>query len=81
MTFDNVTIEQVISDLTTFYSNNDGIRYEAIYNNEDVKNIRLFYKWDNSLSLQQVVDKLDHFEKLEVRLEGQNIFIGQVLSD
>ena len=81
VTFDNVTIEQVISDLTTFYSNNDGIRYEAIYNNEDVKNIRLFYKWDNSLSLQQVVDKLDHFEKLEVRLEGQKIFIGQALSD
>lgn len=80
VTFDNVTIEQVISDLTMFYSNNDGIRYEAIYNSEDVKNIRLFYKWDNSLSLQQVVDKLDHFEKLEVRLEGPKIFIEQALS-
>lgn len=81
VTFDNVTIEQVISDLTTFYSNNDGIRYEAIFDNDDVKNIRLFYRWDNSLSLQQVVDKLDHFEKLEVRLEGPKIFIEQALSD
>lgn len=81
MTFDNVTIEQVISDLTTFYSNNDGIRYEAIFDNDDVKNIRLFYRWDNSLSLQQVVDKLDHFEKMEVRLEGQKIYIEQTLSD
>lgn len=81
VTFDNVTIEQVISDLTMFYSNNDGIRYEAIYNNEDVKNIRLFYKWDNSLSLQQVVDKLNHFEQLEVRLEGQIIIVENALSN
>lgn len=81
VTFDNVPIVQVISDLTTFYANHDGIRYEAIYDNDDVRNIRLFYRWDNSLSLQQVVDKLDHFEMLEVRLEGQKIYIEQALSD
>lgn len=45
------------------------------YKNERVRQLRLFFKWDKTRSIEEIVADLNHFEHIHLTLEGQKLTV------
>ena len=60
--FENETLGTILDDMADFY----GLNLET--DNNTLLNIRLFYRWDRSDSVEEVVRQLNNFEKINLKL-------------
>ena len=68
--YDNVPLEQMLAELSTYYN----IKVE--YRTEAVRKIRLFYQWKPDYSLEKVVEMLNNFDWLQLELEDNTLFVS-----
>ena len=47
----------------------------AAHKNERVRQLRLFFKWDKTQSIEEIVADLNHFEHIHLTLEGQKLTV------
>ena len=67
--YDNVPLEQMLSELAAYY------QVEVEYRSDDVRSLRLYYEWEPDYSLDMVVDMLSHFESLSISREGNKLIV------
>lgn len=60
--FENETLGKILNDMTEYY----GLKLEA--DNKTLLNIRLFYRWDRSNTMEEIVRQLNNFEKINLIL-------------
>ena len=66
-TFENAELQQILQELSDYY--HVGVEYR----NEQSRHIRLYTKWDTTAPLQQIIELLNGFEKVSVRLIDNQI--------
>ena len=67
--YDNVPLEQMLSELAAYY------HVDVEYRTDDVRSLRLYYEWEPDYSLDMVVDMLSHFESLSISREGNKLIV------
>lgn len=67
--FENASLESIMNSVSERY------RVKVVYENEMTKGIRLYYSLDCSLSLEEVINQLRHFEELDITLNRGVIFV------
>ena len=66
-TFENAELQQILQELSDYY--HVGVKFR----NEQSRHIRLYTKWDTTAPLQQMIELLNGFEKVSVRLSDNQI--------
>ena len=67
--YDNVPLEQILTDLSTYY------HADVEYRSEDVRSLRLYYQWEPDYSLDKVIEMLSHFETFNIHREGDKLIV------
>lgn len=67
--FDNVPLDSILPLIANHYS------YTVAFCSDKSKTLRLFFTWNQQDSIQSVVDKLNLFEQIHIRLDEQTIIV------
>ena len=67
--YDNVTLEQILDDVAAVY--HVGVRYTR----PALRNIRLYMQWHSGQELHEVLALINHFENMQLLLEGDTIIV------
>ncbi len=65
--FDNESFETIISKIAAYYG------YEVIYVTDSPKSLRLYYRWKQSLPLEDIVESLNNFGQIHLSIKGKTI--------
>ena len=68
-TFENVAFDQMISEIASYYDLQ--VKFE---NNED-KNLRLYYEWNSHSSIENIVKELNQFENVNIELQQNELIV------
>jgi hypothetical protein len=60
--FDDVELETILSEISTYYN----VKVE--YHSDASKHLRLHFHWDKTQTLEEVVETMNHFEKVSITL-------------
>ena len=60
-------LQQILSELADHY------HLEVDYRNEQARHVRLYTKWNTAAPLSQIVERLNHFEKVNIRQTNKQI--------
>lgn len=66
-TFENVELQQILQELSDYY--HVGVKFH----NEKVRHIRLYTKWDTTAPLKQMIERLNGFEKVSIKLNDNQM--------
>lgn len=69
-TFVNTELEQILSELADHY------HVDVDFRNEQTRHIRLYTKWDTTAPLSQMIDRLNNFERINIR-QTENHLIAE----
>ena len=69
--YDNVPLEQIINDMSAYYT------VQVEWRSDEARDLRLYYQWEPSFTLDKVVDMLNSFEAINITREGDKIIINQ----
>lgn len=69
--YDNVPLEQIINDLAAYYN------VQVEWSTDEARNLRLYYQWEATFTLDKVVEMLNSFEAININLDGDKIIIKQ----
>ena len=67
--YDDVPLEQIINDLAAHYN------VQPQWHGNEVRSLRLYYKWEPDFTLDEVVEMLNNFEAFSVKLDGDQLVI------
>lgn len=67
--FEDEPLETIATAVASAYG------LEVRFNDEETSSLHLYYKFDPSLSLDEVVSQLNTFERINIRLEGNTLII------
>ena len=68
-TFENAELQQILQELSDYY--HVGVEFR----NEQSRHIRLYTKWDTTAPLNQIIELLNGFEKVSLRLTNSQIVV------
>ena len=69
--YDNVPLEQIINDMSAYYN------VQVEWRSDEARDLRLYYQWEPTFTLDKVVDMLNSFEAINITREGDKIIIKQ----
>ena len=67
--YDDVPLELIINDLAAHYN------VQPQWHGDEVRSLRLYYKWEPDFTLYEVVEMLNNFEAFSVKLDGNQLVI------
>lgn len=67
--FDDETLETIMSRISDHYG------YEIAFNNSRAKALRLYFRWDKSLPIKDIVERLNNFRQISVTIKDKTINI------
>ncbi len=67
--FDNASLGEIVGTISKAY----GVK--ARFEVETKKQLHLFYKFDPKNTLQAIVDQLNNFEQIDIKLEGSELVV------
>ena len=68
--YDNVPLEQILADVSTYY------HIKVVYRDDAARHYRLFYQWRPEYSIKVFVEMLNNFEALQLVLENDTLFVS-----
>lgn len=68
--FEDETLDVILNRLAPYY----GVK--MIYRSDDAKSVRLFFKWESSLSINDVIEQLNTFNRIQLRLDGNTLTVN-----
>ena len=66
-TFENAELQEILQELSDHY--HVGVEFR----NDQSRHIRLYTKWDTSAPLKQMIERLNGFEKVNIKLSNNQI--------
>ena len=67
--FQNKELATMLGEIAAFY------QCETVYKNEKVKHVRLYFTWDKTKPIDDVVETLNKFEQLTITRENQQLIV------
>ncbi|MBD5224006.1 MAG: DUF4974 domain-containing protein [Bacteroidales bacterium] len=67
--FDNEPLKTIADKIGGYYG------YEVKFGNETSKSLRLYFRWDQENTLEDVVERLDNFEQIHIVIKDKTIEI------
>lgn len=67
--FDNELFENIISRIASYYG------YDMIYDADKSKSLRLYYRWNQALPIEDIVESLNNFEQIHLTISDRTIRI------
>lgn len=67
--FDNVTLDSIAKNIAAYY------HIEMDMQNEQARQLRFYFLWQPNDSLQEVIDKLDMFEQVDMAIEHGKLIV------
>lgn len=68
--FENVPLDEIIKDIVLYYHKAADIKSEQAHN------LRLYYKWDRTATIESVVDDLNHFNHVNISIEDNKLIVN-----
>jgi len=62
-------LEKILSDIVSHY------HLEVVFRNEEARQLRFYFVWHREQGIEQVIDDLNHFERLHIMLNHQQIVV------
>ena len=67
--FDNEPLEVIMKQIGDFYG------YKTEFNSENARSLRLYFRWNQASTIQEIVESLNNFEQIHLTIEGGAIKI------
>ena len=67
--FDNEPLEVIMKQIGDFYG------YKPEFNSENARSLRLYFRWNQASTIQEIVESLNNFEQIHLTIEGGAIKI------
>ena len=67
--FDNEPLEVIMKQIGDFYG------YKPEFNSENARALRLYFRWNQASTIQEIVESLNNFEQIHLTIEGDTIKI------
>lgn len=67
--FDNVPLEEILNEMAAFY------HVEAVFKNDDVRQLRFHYEWNPDDGLDAAVNGLNHFKRVNIERTGNQLVV------
>ena len=71
--YDNVPLEKMLPEIAAHYG------VSVTFQDDAVRQLRLFYQWKPEYTMEKVVEMLDNFETLQLQLEGDSLFVSSTI--
>ncbi|MBQ6203593.1 MAG: DUF4974 domain-containing protein [Prevotella sp.] len=68
--FSNTPLDEMVNEMATYYN--------KVVENQSTKahDLRLYYKWNRNDGLESVISDLNHFEKVDLAIEGDKLIVN-----
>ncbi|MBO4719098.1 MAG: DUF4974 domain-containing protein [Prevotella sp.] len=67
--FEDAELGTILSEVATFY------KCETVYKNEKVKHVRLYFTWDKTARIDDIVETFNKFERFHITRENQKLIV------
>lgn len=67
--YNNVELQQIMQYIA------DGYGVKVAFKNEAARTLRFYLQWDSNDTLQDIIDRINHFEKVHLTLSNETITI------
>ena len=68
--FNNVPLQQIMQQVSKDYG------VDVVFKNEAARNVRFYLNWDAEETLPDIIERINHFEKVHLTLSGKTITIN-----
>ena len=69
VTFDDVLFDQMLSEIADYY------HVEAVFQNEEARQLRFYFVWYQDQPLDKVVETLNHFESVNIMMDDKKLIV------
>ncbi len=67
--FDNEQLEDIANRIAEYYG------HEVVFSTEAPKSLRLYFRWNQAQTLDEVIESLNNFEQIHISVKGETIKI------
>lgn len=69
LVYENAELQNILTSIAGHF------HLQVTYQNESARHIRLFLQLEKNMSLDDIIELLNHFEKVNIRHEGQTLIV------
>lgn len=69
LVYENAELQNILTPIAEHF------HLQVTYQNESARHIRLFLQLEKNMSLDDIIELLNHFEKVNIRHEGQTLIV------
>lgn len=69
LVYENAELQNILTPIAGHF------HLQVIYQNESARHIRLFLQLEKNMSLDDIIELMNHFEKVNIRHEGQTLIV------
>ena len=69
LVYENAELQNILTPIAGHF------HLQVTYQNESARHIRLFLQLDKNMSLDDIIELMNHFEKVNIRHEGQTLIV------
>ena len=67
--FENTPLDEMVTEMASFYGK------EVVVSSQQAHDLRIYYKWNREDTLESVVSDLNHFDRVNLTLEGNKLIV------
>ena len=67
--FEDAELVTILKEVAAYY------HYETVYKRDDAKHIRLYFTWDKSMPVEEIVEMFNKFERIHITLKDTQMVI------
>lgn len=69
LVYENAELQNILTSIAGHF------HLQVTYQNESARHIRLFLQLEKNMSLDDIIEQMNHFEKVNIRHEGQTLIV------
>ena len=69
LVYENAELQNILTPIAGYF------HLQVTYQNESARHIRLFLQLEKNMSLDDIIELMNHFEKVNIRHEGQTLIV------
>ena len=67
--YEDTELNTILNDIATFY------QVECVYKNKEVKHVRLYFTWDKQLTIDELINMFNKFERFHITRDNQRLIV------
>ena len=67
--YEDAELKDILRELATYY------HFETVYKNEEVKHVRLYFTWNMTATLDELIETFNKFERFHISRDNQRLIV------